>query len=104
MNPSDGFPAFSLASFSSAITLAQVGVDALVPSTKNSWSAIHVKKFTDCAEISGNPRPEVLNSPAFVLPIWLKYCCTAPSWYDGRAKMFEKPPEEKDAATSGATP
>jgi hypothetical protein len=44
-----------------------------------------------------------LNLPEFVLPKALRYVVTAPLWYDGLAKVFEKPPLEKLAEVSGLT-
>lgn len=67
-NPSEGSPASSRLSFRSATTLANVGVDALVPSTNPNWPEMRVMKSTDWADTSGKPRPEVLKSPALVLP------------------------------------
>ncbi len=34
----------------------------------------------------------------------MKYDCTALSWYEGRGKMFENPPDEKSTPTSGLMP
>ncbi len=103
-NPSGGLPCCASKSFSSAMMLATIGVDALVPATRPNcpWSAITT--FSPCAEMSGNPRPLRLKRPAFVLPSAVRYCDTAAAWYDGVGKTFEKPPLEKLAATSGAMP
>ena len=84
----------------SAITLANVGLDAEVPDTSWPCPATSMTKLTPCAETSGNARPLVLKRPALVLPSCLRYPATASSWYDGRAKMLEKPPEENAAAVS----
>lgn len=54
---------------------------------------------------SGKPRPEGLKRPWNWLPLVpLRYKGTAWSWYVGRAKRSEKPPDEKDRARSGLVP
>ncbi len=54
--------------------------------------------------MSGKPRPVRLNLPLLVPPSLVRKALTAFSWYEGRAKMLEKPPEEREAAVSGAMP
>ena len=78
--PRGFFPALSRWSLSSATTLANVGLDALVPDTASNVPAMFTAKFTPCVDTSGYARPEVLNRPAFVFPSALRYVCTAVVW------------------------
>lgn len=52
----------------SASVLAKIGVEHDVPLI--SWTSPPLMVLTNraCAETSGKPRPETLNSPAFVEP------------------------------------
>lgn len=103
-NPSGALPAAIRRSFRSEITDAKIGLEQLVPATVPVSPPLTISTFSPCAEISGNARPVRVNLPEFVLPSVVRYAETADAWYDGCAKMFEKPPEEKVAAVSGAMP
>ena len=63
-NPSAGRPALSSWSLTSAITLANMGLDALVPKTWVDCPAATIATSRPCIATSGNPRPVVLNRPA----------------------------------------
>jgi hypothetical protein len=100
-NPSGLLPAAISSSLSSAMMLANMGVLQLVPSTSSSAPSSTISTEWPCAEISGKARPLALNNPAFVSPRKSRYALTAASWYDGRGKMFENPPDENGAEVSG---
>ena len=61
-------PAFRSASLRSATTDANVGLDALVPSTPWSWPATSMANCTPWVATSGKARPEALKRPWLVLP------------------------------------
>ncbi len=99
-NPSGGLPAAASSSLSSEITLAKIGDEHDVPATSPNWPPSTISTFWPCAAMSGNARPPVTNLPRLVVPRAFKYAVTAASWKEGRVKMAEKPPEEKDAEVS----
>ena len=51
-------------SLTSAITLANMGLDALVPKTWVDCPAATIAMSRPCIATSGNPRPVALNRPA----------------------------------------
>lgn len=79
-NPSVLFPAATSWSFKSAITLANVGLAQLVPSTVPALPSTTISKFTPWVLTSGYPRPLALNRPALVFPSVLRYVETAVAW------------------------
>ena len=79
-NPRGGRPAATRSMLRSAMMLANVGALALVPSTLSCCPATTTEKPTPCAATSGNPRPVVLNLPAFVLPSRCLKAATADAW------------------------
>ena len=81
--PSGAWPALRRASLRSATTLANVGLDALVPVSANGPCASILKKSAR-AEMSGNARPDALYRPAFSVPCAASQAETAASWYAGR--------------------
>ncbi len=87
----------------SAMTVANVGLDALVPETRLNTPLTTIAKSTPCAETSGYARPLWLNLAVKLYSAPSRpatYASTASFWYGGVGKMFENPPEEKDAAVS----
>ena len=67
-NPRGLLPASLSSSLRSAITLAKIGLEHDVPSTRPNWPETAISTFSPCAETSGNARPLVLNLPELVLP------------------------------------
>ena len=72
-HPIGGLPVAMSLSFKSEIVLAIAGHDALVPLMNPVVSFTVIANATPAAEMSGNPRPETLKRPAFVLPRALRY-------------------------------
>ena len=66
--PRGGLPAAASSSLSNAMTLAKMGDEQLVPSTRPNWPLRVISTFSPWAEISGNARPVRVNLPEFVLP------------------------------------
>lgn len=91
-------------SLRSATMLAKTGVLALVPDTGVTVPLITTWYEMPAAETSGYARPVLLNRPALVEPRVVRYDDTASDWYCGVGKKFEKPPDDRSAAVSGAVP
>ena len=88
----------------SAIMLAKVGLEQLVPLTSTRLSSWPITKNSPWVETSGKPRPDALYSPLYSSPRVSIYAATSADWNEGVAKTLEKPPAERDAAVSGLNP
>ncbi len=77
--------------------LAKIGLDADAPSTNMYSLSLRINRFTPCAETSGNPLPDALYNPEYVLPRVDRYFVTPADWYEGTGKKLENPPEENEA-------
>lgn len=78
--PSGGLPAAMSWSFTRAMTLANVGLEQLVPETPTNSASLTISKSTPWAETSGYPRPDTLKSPVYVSPRPVRKDETALAW------------------------